>query len=103
MSNTDTNTNTSLFYFIRDSWERKMLENAYQAISELELWDWLKMYEPGERGFMCSDDDNILIISEKMQLLPNPPNHSGSSFGYIMRTMEYIAKTSLDKLKEDFI
>ena len=97
------NTDTSLFYFIRDSWERKMLENGYQAISELELWEWLKTYEPGERGFMCSDHNNILVISEKMQLLPNPPNHSGSSFGYIMRTMEYIAKNGLDKLKDDYI
>ena len=101
-NNTDTNICNTIFYFIRDSWERKMLENAYQAISELELWDWLKTYEPGEYGFMCSDHDNILLISQKMQSLSNPPNHSGSSFGYVMRTMEYIAKNSLDILKKDF-
>lgn len=90
---------SNTFEFIRDTWERQMIENGYQSITELELWDWLKLYEPD--GFMCSTNDNILIISEKMQSLPNPPNHSGSSFGHIMRIMEYIAKNGLEQFKNE--
>ena len=104
MSNNNTicnNTTDTLFYFIRDSWERQMLENGYQAISELELWYWLRTFEPGEHGFMCSNHENIHGISKKMQSLPNPPNHSGSSFGHVMRIMEYIAKNGLEKYKDD--
>ena len=91
----------SPFDFIRDSWERQMIENGYQTISELELWDWLKTYEPGEYGFMCSSHDNILRISRKMQELPNRSNHSGSSFGHSMRILQYIAKEGLDKFRLD--
>lgn len=92
---------SNTFEFIRDTWERQMIENGYQSITELELWDWLKLYEPDDTRFMWSTHDNILIISEKMQSLPNPPNHSGSSFGHIMRIMEYIAKNGLEQFKNE--
>ncbi len=102
-SNNNTITDTNIFDFIRDSWERKMLENGYQSISELELWDWLQTFKHDEHGFMCSNHENILLISQKMQSLPNPPNHSGSSFGHIMRTLEYIAKNGMDKFKHEIL
>ena len=94
---------SDIFAFIRDSWEKQMVENGYQAISELELWDWLKTYEPGEYGFMCSNHENILIISQKMQSLPNLPNHSGSSFGHTMRILQFIAKEGLEQYRLDNI
>ena len=88
------------FDFIRDSWERQMIENGYQTIQELELWEWLKTYEP-YNGFMCSADDRILQISQKMQSLPNRANHSGSSFGHTMRILQFIAKEGLERYKQD--
>ena len=94
---------SDIFAFIRDSWEKQMVENGYQAISELELWDWLKTYEPGEYGFICSNHENILIISQKMQSLPNLPNHSGSSFGHTMRIMQFIAKEGFEQYRLDII
>ena len=93
---------SSIFSFIRDTWERQMVENGYQAISELELWNWLKTYEPDRFGFMFSNDDTILRISQKMQSLPNRPNHSGASFGHSMRILQYIAKEGLDKFRLDY-
>jgi hypothetical protein len=94
---------TTTFDFIRDSWERQMVENGYQAIQELELWDWLKTYESDKYGFMCSTDDIILQISEKMQSLPNRPNHSGASFGHSMRILQFIAKEGFERYKQDSV
>jgi len=100
-SETDESSETSTFSFIRDKWERQMVENGYQSINELELWDWLKTYEPDRFGFMLSNDDTVLLISQKMQSLPNRPNHSGASFGHSMRILQYIAKEGLDKFRLD--
>ena len=94
---------TSLFDFISDSDERRMIENGYQAVSELELWEWLKMYEPDKYGFMFSSHENISHIGQKMQELPNYPNHSGSSFGHSMRILQYIAKAGLEKFRQDIL
>jgi len=36
-----------------------------------------------------------------MEELPNSPGHSGSSFAFTMRHLQYIAKHGLDKYKRD--
>ena len=43
----------STFSFIRDKWERQLIENGYQTINELQLWDWLKTYELDSFEFIC--------------------------------------------------
>ncbi len=89
---------TNNFDFIQYSWEKIMLENGYQSINELELWDWIKTYD---QRFMCSVHPNLILIIEKMQSLPNPPNHSGASFGHSMRVLQYIAKEGLERFRKD--
>ena len=84
--------------FIQDSHTRSMISIGYTAIDKLELWDWLKTYEP-ESGFMFSSHPNINRIMQKMESLPDPPGHSGCSFGITMRQLEYIAKEGLDQYK----
>ena len=38
-----------------------------------------------------------------MEELPNPPGHSGSSFGFTMRHLHYIAKNGLDKYRKNYL
>lgn len=88
------------FEFISDLHTRKMIANGYQAISQLEMWSWLRNYEPEDgRGFMYSSSPNLDIIVQKMDSLPNSVGHSGSSFGFTMRALHYIAKNGIDAYK----
>lgn len=76
------------FSFIKDTMSREMLEDGYSTISNLELWDWMKSYTPEEgKGFMFSSHENITKIGNTMKT-----GHSGSSFGWTMRSLESIAK-----------
>lgn len=89
------------FDFIMDWSSRKAVSNGYTAISQLELWEWLKTFTPEhDKGFMFSDNKNISKIITKMESLPDAPGHSGSSFGWTMRQLEFIAKQGLDKYKD---
>jgi len=86
------------FSFINDGMTRQNIENGYQAVTELELWSWLKTFEPEPgRGFMWSTHGNITKIGNKMAELPNSPGHSGSSFGFTMRHLHYIAKNGVER------
>lgn len=87
--------------FISDTHTRAMIQNGHQAITQLELWPWLKTFDPEDGGFMFSSDPHINMISEKMDSLPNPPGHSGSSFGFTMRHLQFIAKHGLQKYMEE--
>ena len=88
------------FDFIIDEHTRRLVSNGYQAVEQLELWSWMKSFEPeANEGFMFSSNRNISKIMKKMESLPDPPGHSGSSFGMTMRHLEFIAKHGMDKYK----
>ena len=71
--------------------ELKMMADT---ITKLELWEWLRNYSPDKgKGFMWSSDKNIKKISNA---LPQN-NHSGATFAYAMRQMEFIAKNGFDE------
>lgn len=75
-----------------DKSSKEMLSEAYNLVTEMNLWDWLKNPNtPGERGFMFCHDPEIEKISEKMNI-----GHSGSTFAFTMRVMEMIAKNGWD-------
>jgi hypothetical protein len=73
-----------------------MFENAYQAISLTEMWDYMKK---DRESFMFSSDKEIEIISKKMEDL-GYDGHSGSSFGITMRNMQFIALHGLEEHKK---
>jgi|LauGreDrversion4_2_1035121.scaffolds.fasta_scaffold23192_2 hypothetical protein len=79
--------------------EREMLENAFQAISLTETWDFVK--EKIE-SFQWSSDSRIWIISNKMVEL-GYDGHSGFSFGWTMRQMQYLAQNGVEEHKKNFI
>ena len=88
--------------------EKRMLEDAWAAMEAVEgSWDYLA--RPGvpdpEGGFMFSRDPIVAKISEQVDKDGNI-GHSGSSYGWTMRQMEYIAKNGFDayvKLRLDTI
>jgi hypothetical protein len=84
------------FEYISNNSERLMLINAWQAITMTENWNFVK--QPIE-SFSFSNDPRINIISNKMVEL-GYNGHSGSSFGYTMRAMQYIANNGEEKYKE---
>lgn len=61
-----------------------------------ENWNFVK--QPIE-SFSWSNDPRINIISNKMVEL-GYNEHSGSSFGYTMRAMQYISQNGEEKYKE---
>ncbi len=77
------------FALIHDEHSREMLENAYNAIILAEGWDYLKNFN--EESFMFSSNPMVKSISDNMITL-GYNGHSGASFGWTMRTMEYLAK-----------
>lgn len=69
--------------------DANMLKDADAAITQCGLWDWLREYTPDEdKGFMFSSHPNLDRINSAMKY----GGHSGSSYGWTMRQMEYIAK-----------
>jgi len=85
--------------YIHDEQSRKMLENAWQAINLTETWDFVA--QPIE-SFMWSQNPEIDIISQKMSEL-GYHGHSGCSFGWTMRQMQFLAEKGEDEFKKSFI
>jgi len=86
-------TDAEFNYNIYDNNNRMMLKNAHQAITNAEAWDWMRNFN--EQSFMFSNDAMIGKISKNMVSL-GYDNHSGSSYGWTMRCMEYLAKNGKD-------
>jgi hypothetical protein len=83
-------------YNIYDSNNRTMLKNAHGAITLAEGWDWIRNFNG--HSFMFSNDAMIGKINKNMVSL-GYDGHSGSSYGWTMRCMEYLAKNG----KEAFL
>lgn len=85
---------SSRFNFIENPHEKVMLETAYNAITSLELWDYMK--RPTYGGYMMSSDKEVDLIMREIQKL-GYDGHSGGSFGCTMRDMQYIAQHGLSE------
>ena len=84
------------FEYVKDTWQREIIVNAWQAINLTEMWSYIKQ---DIDSFMFSDDPRIAIIYNKMEEL-GYTGHSGASFGWAMRTIQYIANHGEKKYKE---
>lgn len=78
------------FDFIPHESTRNLLRNAHWAVTQCELWNWLRTFN--EVSFMFSTAPNLERIMIKMTEQPEGQLHSGASFAYVMRSMEYVAK-----------
>lgn len=77
---------------------RVMLVNAWNAITQLELWGYMSQ---SIDSYMFSNAPEVDRISRKMEEL-GYNGHSGYSFGWTMRQMQYIAKYGEEKYAEEF-
>lgn len=76
----------------------EMLQDADNAITINGLWTWLTDFKPEDgKGFMFSNHPNLDLIRNAMKYT----GHSGSSYGWTMRQMEFIAKEGWDKFREE--
>ena len=74
---------------------KKMLQTAYNAINLTETWGFVKQ---DCDSFMLSNSKQIDIIYKKIEEL-GYTDHSGFSFGFTMRNMQFIAKHGEQKFK----
>jgi hypothetical protein len=98
-----TKLNNNQFNYIYDYNTRLSVENGYKIISDLDLWETLKNYEPPkDNGFMISDSEFLNVIRSKLELIPKITGYPGCSFAITMRHLYYIAKNGIENHKELF-
>ena len=87
---------TETFNYLNDKNYQEMFLNAYQAIELTEMWNFMKQ---DIDSYMWNRSDEVKIISNTMSEL-GYNGHSGSSFGWIMRHMQFIATNGLEAHKK---
>ena len=88
------------FEYIKDIHYREMLINAFRAITVTETWDYVGK-DPGPNGFTFSVSSELSKIMEATEKCQPYVGHSGSSFGWTMRQMQYIANNGEAKHREN--
>ena len=80
------------FSYVKDDFERKVLEETVEIISNIEGgWEFFKEFQPPpHKGFMLSEHPILTKISNAAEARGH--GHSGASWGMTLRTMERIAK-----------
>ena len=86
----------SKFNFVKES-DRTMLQTAFDAVTQLELWDFVTNFNE-ENGFMFSNSPNVTKIHSRIEEL-GYRGHSGASIGWTLRTMQYIGKHGMDDFR----
>jgi len=86
------------FEYVTDYNDREMFINAWQAITQTNLWDFVRETID---SFTWSEDKRLEVISEKMEEL-GYDGHSGTSFGSTMRNMQYLARNGENMFKKMF-
>jgi hypothetical protein len=86
----------TLFAFVNNKDLEEMLFNAYNAIQLTETWGFMKK---DIETYMWSNKPEITIIINKMAEL-GYNGHSGTSFGWTMREMQFIAQNGLEAYKK---
>lgn len=99
MTHIDTKITDAEFNTIADKHNRIMLKNAHQAISLTESWDYMRTFN--EQSFMFSDSPVVSTITKKMFEL-GYGGHSGCSFAWTMRQMEFLAKNGKQAFLRQF-
>jgi hypothetical protein len=70
--------------------EREMLISAYNVITNMGKWWFLKSFKPGDGGFMFTDNPQVRNISNEVNKAYGG-GHSGASLAMTMRVMQKIA------------
>jgi hypothetical protein len=79
--------------------EKKDLQNTYESITDLNLWEFLQQNDPPQNmGFMFWNNEYI------NQIASHPKNtcHSAASFAITMRIMQKIARIGFEQFCTEF-
>jgi hypothetical protein len=69
------------------------LKELADAIDRLSLWAWVRHNSPpSNTGYQLWNHPNMLLIHKEIESSPSGTRHSGFSFAFAMRHMQYIAK-----------
>ena len=90
------------FDFVRDPMFRMCLEDAYDAVDEMNLWDYLKQNIFESFTYYHNRPDHALHTT-LLKKVDRRGLHSGASYGITMRVMERIAKHGMDRWKIEYI
>ena len=73
---------------------RSNLLDMAQTTTRLNLWNWFKNESPPDNdGYMFWGHENVNKISDGLE----KNDHSGATFGYCMRQMQFIAKNGFEE------
>ncbi len=85
------------FAEIYDDCDVEMIQDAYDTIHRLGLWNWFAEFRPHpNEGFMFTSDITIAMIGKEMKFYDS---HSGASFGITMSIVHDIAKNGWENHK----
>jgi hypothetical protein len=93
-------TNAEFNNTISDENNRFMLQNAHQAITSAEAWHFMRTFS--DQSFMFSNSPIVSDIMKKMSQL-GYDGHSGCSFAWTMRQMEFLAKNGKEAFLQQFM
>ena len=88
------------FNFVKDLQTRAFLVSAFNAVSECELWPWFKCFD-SSNSFMFSTGPEMTKFQTVLFKDPINNYHSGTSYGCVLREIEYIAKNGYEKYKTE--
>ena len=87
--------NFSIFSHMKE-YEQQALQNMYNVISNNNLWNFMKKDPPINTGYAFWSTPELSIISKGTE----QDGHSGCSFSWALRNMQYIAKHGWTKYVE---
>jgi hypothetical protein len=90
-----------LFDFEESTLMRTCLEDAYDAVTELDLWDYLR--DNTFESFTYYKGPDEALHAKLLALVDKRNLHSGASYGITMRNMESIAKEGYETWKLNYL
>jgi hypothetical protein len=90
------------FAFITNLQNRAFLVSAFKAITNCELWPWFNDFD-SSNNFMFSSCSEIDLLRAELSKDRINGYHSGASYGFVLRQMEYIAKNGYEKYKSEYL
>lgn len=91
---------TDNFQCVEDEQEQMYCRSAYNSITQLELWDWIKR---NNGPFMINRSNEMELLKKRMAQDEINSYHSGASYGFIMQRMELIAKEGYEKFRQMYL
>jgi len=89
------------FSFITDVREKIVLEDAYEAVNDMNLWNYLK--ENTFESFTYYNGPYVQLHQTLLEKADKSNLHSGASYGITMRNIEVIAKDGFEVWKTNYI